>query len=125
MKKTLNFLNRQLVRVRWGYDKVGLFIGLVNTTSLIVTALAVSKLVIFTWQLVVIFMVGIVLIILTFIYTFVRLGVLQDENRQVFRERLSMLWKDQQEYHAILVVFYLKNPEKMEERKKQLEKRLF
>jgi uncharacterized membrane protein len=124
IKTTLTFLNKQIVRIQWGYTKFIAFIGIINSVSFIVTALSVSNLVQFTWPMLIILFVFTTLLLLLLIYLMSKLGVLQRETRQTFDERSSALWKDQVDYQAIQIAYFLNNQDELVRRKRELEKKL-
>ena len=129
MKKNLqvvNFGNRQFVRFGWGYQKMIAFIGLINTTAYIVTALAVSNLVEFTWGLIFTLFTGTFLTLTITIYLLSRSGVLQNESIQTFDERVSKLYHKQANYSAAKIAQYMQMPlDQLEKEVEQLENSLF
>ena len=122
---SLNFANRQFVRIQWGYAKVAVFVGIINSVSLMVTALSVSGLVAFTWVTLLLLIVSALFTILLMIYIMAKFGVLQNETKQTFDERMSNLWKLQTEYQAVLIAYNLQPTEELKKRKEQLELKLF
>lgn len=125
INSSVNFLNRQIVRIQWGYAKVAAFVGIINSISMMVTALAVTGLVTFTWWILLILISSCLLSVLFVIYMMVKLGVLQNETKQTFDERMSNLWKLQTEYQAVLIAYNLQPTEELKKRKEQLELKLF
>lgn len=123
----LNFSNRQMVRLSWGYQKLLAPIGIINTLSYIITALAVSKLVAFTWYILFLMLGSSMLFLILLVYLLVKTGTLQNENRQVFNERMSDLWQQQVTYGSLLTAYLLAEEEKKKEIlpiKKKIEKSL-
>lgn len=125
--KMLNFSNRQIVRLSWGYQKLLAPIGIINTLAYIITALAITDLVDFTWYTLAIMLTVFILSILGFIYILVKSGVLQNENRQLFNERTSELWQQQVTYASLMTAYLLSDEKKRKELddvKAKMEKRL-
>lgn len=125
--KLLNFSNRQVVRLSWGYQKLLAPIGIVNTTAYIITALALTDLVEFTWLTLTILLGSFMVSILGFIYILTKSGTLQNETKQIFNERQSNLWQQQVSYQSILTAYLLSNEnerEKLRTIKEDMEKRL-
>ncbi len=128
MNKLLNITNRQIVRFQWGYTKLISFIGLLNSVSLMITALAISGLVQFTWGIIISMLLFGIIGVTLLMYLLAKTGILQKENRQIFNERLSDLYKDQATYNAIMIAFYMtpedKRSDDLIKTKKLMETRL-
>ncbi|OLS21586.1 MAG: hypothetical protein HeimC2_32900 [Candidatus Heimdallarchaeota archaeon LC_2] len=124
--KLLNFGNRQFVRYGWGYQKFIAVIGMINTTAYIVTALAVSNLVEFTWELIIILFIGSFVTMILLIFMLSKAGVLQNETIQTFNERQSKLWKKQITFQSALTAQFIKMDEdKLDEYVDELYQDLF
>lgn len=124
--KTLQFLNRQIVRLNWGYAKFYIFFILINAISNLITALAITQTFNITLIDIICLYFGTIIFSIVVIYIFSKMNILQDETKQVFDERTSKLYFKQVNYQSILIALDMKkSKEELIKEKNKLEKKLF
>jgi len=124
--KTLKFLNRQIVRLNWGYGKFYVFFILINAVSNLITALTITQTFNITIIDILLLYFGVIVFSIVSIYILSKLNILQDETKQIFDERLNVLWSKQVYYQSLLVASNIKKDKKtLDKEIKEIEKKLF
>ena len=124
--KSFQFLNRQIVRLNWGYAKFYIFFILINAISNLITALAITQTFNITLIDIICLYFGTIIFSIVVIYIFSKMNILQDETKQIFDERTSVLYFKQVHYQSLLIALDMgKSKEQLYKEIKEIEKKLF
>ena len=124
--KTIGFLNRQIVRLNWGYSKFYVFFILINAISNLITALTITQTFNITVVDIIILYFGVMVFSILIVYVLSRMNILQDETKQTFTERTKDLYFNQVYYQSLLIAKCMNKTEtQLEKELYIMEKKLF
>jgi hypothetical protein len=124
--KTLRFLNRQIVRLNWGYGKFYVFFILINAVSNLITALTITQTFNITFTDIILMYFGVIFFSIVSIYILSRMNILQDETKQIFDERTKDLYFNQTHYNSLLIAKCINKTEtELNKEIVKMEKKLF
>lgn len=125
-RKTLLFLNRQIVRLNWGYGKFYVFFILINAVSNLITALTITQVFDITITDILLLYFGVIIFSIGSVYILSRMNILQDETKQTFNERTKDLYFDQVYYNSLLIAKCMGKTEiEIDKEIKKVERKLF
>jgi hypothetical protein len=125
-RKTLLFLNRQIVRLNWGYGKFYVFFILINAVSNLITALTITQVFNITITDILLLYFGVIIFSIGSVYILSRMNILQDETKQTFNERTKDLYFEQVYYNSLLIAKCINKTEtEINKEIKKLERKLF